>query len=96
MPAVEAALYFVCAEALSNVAKHAGASKAVVAVREEDGSVIATVTDNGRGGADPHGSGLRGLADRVEALSGRFFVADRPSGGTIVKASIPLRESSDP
>jgi len=93
-PAVEAALYFVCAEALSNVAKHAGASKAVVEVREQDGSVIATITDNGRGGADPHGSGLRGLADRVEALGGTFRVVDRPGGGTRVTARIPLQESS--
>jgi len=96
VPAVEAALYFVCAEALSNVAKHAGASKAVVDVREEGRSVIATITDDGRGGADPHGSGLRGLADRVAALGGRLSVVERPSGGTSVTASIPLRESSDP
>jgi signal transduction histidine kinase len=95
-PAVEAALYFVCAEALSNVAKHAGASKAVVDVREQDGSVIATITDNGRGGADLHGSGLRGLADRVEALGGTFRVVDRPGGGTRVTARIPLQESSGP
>lgn len=96
VPAVEAALYFVCAEALSNLAKHAGASKAVVDVREEDGSVIATITDDGRGGADPHGSGLRGLTDRVEALGGTLLVAERSGGGTSVTARIRLRESSGP
>lgn len=96
VPAVEAAVYFVCAEALSNVAKHAGASKAVVDVGEEDGFVIATVTDNGRGGADPHGSGLRGLADRVEALGGRFSVVPGLSGGTMVTTRMPLTESGAP
>jgi signal transduction histidine kinase len=93
VPAVEAALYFVCAEALSNVAKHSGASKAVVDVREENGSVIATITDDGCGGADPYGSGLRGLADRIEALGGTLLVVDRPGGGTSVSARISLRES---
>jgi signal transduction histidine kinase len=58
--------------------------------------VIATITDDGRSGADPHGSGLRGLADRVEALGGTFLVVNRPSGGTMVTARIPLRESSGP
>jgi len=95
-PAVEAALYFVCAEVLSNVAKHAGASEAVVDVREEDGSVIATITDDGRGGADPRGSGLRGLTDRVEALGGTLLVVNHPGGGTTVEARIPLKESSGP
>jgi signal transduction histidine kinase len=95
-PAVEAALYFACAEALSNVAKHAGAALAAVDVREEDGSVIATITDNGRGGADPAGSGLRGLADRIEALGGTLLIVPRPTGGTMVEARIPPRGSSGP
>lgn len=95
-PAVEAALYFACAEALSNVSKHAGASSAAVVVREADGSVIATITDNGRGGADPTGSGLRGLADRVEALGGTLLVVDRADGGTIVETTIPPTGSSGP
>ncbi|MGY2876536.1 signal transduction histidine kinase [Marmoricola sp. URHA0025 HA25] len=96
VPAVEAALYFVCAEALGNVTKHAGASSAVVDVREEHGSAIATITDDGRGGADPHGSGLRGLTDRVEALGGTLLVVERPGGGTSVTAKIPLSGSSGP
>jgi signal transduction histidine kinase len=94
MPAVEAVLYFVCAEALTNIAKHAGASNAIVDVHEEEGSVMATVTDDGCGGADPYGSGLRGLADRVEALGGTLLVVDRPGGGTSVKAKIPLKDGS--
>jgi signal transduction histidine kinase len=93
-PAVEASLYFACAEALSNIAKHAGASLAAVDVREEDGSVIATIIDNGRGGADPTGSGLRGLADRIEALGGTLLIVARPTGGTMVEARIPPRWSS--
>jgi len=87
-PAAEGALYFVCSEALSNVAKHAQAASASVTVRAVDGSVIARITDDGRGGADPKGSGLRGLADRIEALGGTFQVVDLLSGGTTVEASI--------
>lgn len=95
-PAVEAALYFVCAEALSNVAKHSGASTAWVDVREEGGSVMARITDDGRGGADPRGSGLRGLADRFDALGGALRVADHPAGGTLVEARVPASGSSGP
>jgi signal transduction histidine kinase len=93
-PAVEAALYFVCAEALSNIAKHAGASRAAVDVREEDGSVMARITDDGRGGADPGGSGLRGLADRIDALGGTLRVGDHPSRGTLIEARVPASGSS--
>ena len=92
-PPVEAALYFACAEALSNVAKHAGASKAAIVVSETDGYVIATVTDNGCGGADPSGSGLRGLTDRIEALGGTLLVVELTTGGTMVEATIPLTGS---
>jgi signal transduction histidine kinase len=95
-PAAEAALYFVCSEALSNVAKHAQASSTAIAVREEEGSVIATVTDDGLGGADPNGSGLRGLADRVEALGGTFLVVDHAPRGTVVEARIPRTGSCEP
>jgi signal transduction histidine kinase len=93
-PAVAAALYFVCAEALSNIAKHAGASRAAVDVREEDGSVMARITDDGRGGADPGGSGLRGLADRIDALGGTLRVGDHPSRGTLIEARVPASGSS--
>jgi len=88
---VEAALYFVCSEALANVAKHAAATRATIEVRAEAGRVSVTIVDDGRGGADPtRGSGLRGLADRVEALGGRLAVESEPGTGTRVTAEIPV------
>ena len=89
-PGVEAAAYFLVSEALANVAKHAGADEATVRVSNQNGSLLIEVTDDGRGGADPDGSGLRGLADRVSALDGEFSVLEAGSGGTVVRASIPL------
>jgi signal transduction histidine kinase len=89
-PAVEAAAYFVCSEALANVAKYADASLATVDVTAANGQVRVEVSDDGAGGADPErGSGLRGLADRVEALGGRFSVKSPPGGGTRVLAELP-------
>jgi signal transduction histidine kinase len=88
--AVEAAIYFVCSEALANVAKHAKASQVVVRVERRAGLVVLEVKDDGVGGADPAGSGLRGLADRVEALQGRLGVDSPPGGGTRLVAEIPL------
>jgi signal transduction histidine kinase len=89
-PVVEAAVYFVCAEALANVAKHAEASGVAVAVFDGESSVMARIVDDGAGGADPsQGTGLRGLADRVEALGGRFVVEGGAHGGTTVTAEIP-------
>jgi signal transduction histidine kinase len=91
-PALEAAVYFVCAEALTNVAKYARASRAEVHVETEGELLSIRVVDDGKGGADPAGgSGLRGLADRVEALGGRLRVSSPPSGGTRVTAEIPIR-----
>jgi signal transduction histidine kinase len=87
---VEAAAYFVVAEALTNVVRHAGADRAKIAIRRDDGRVRVEVSDDGAGGADSTGSGLRGLADRVAALDGRLVVEDPSSGGTIVSAEIPL------
>lgn len=92
-PAVEGAVYFVCAEALTNIAKHANATRASVAITVEQNAVIARIIDDGGGGADPNGSGLRGLADRVEALGGRLSVCDRAEGGTELRACIPLQEA---
>jgi signal transduction histidine kinase len=89
-PAVEAASYFVVAEALANMAKHAAATHATVEVRRVNGHARIVVRDDGSGGADPErGSGLRGLAYRVSALDGRLAV-DSPEGeGTTVTAEIP-------
>ena len=88
--AVETAAYYVISEALTNVAKHAGASRVQVMVGREDGRALIAVSDDGRGGADAgHGSGLRGLRDRVEALGGRFMVESPPGLGTSVEVEIP-------
>jgi signal transduction histidine kinase len=87
---VEAGVYFVVAEALANVAKHAQASAAFVRVTRRDGHLVVEVCDDGVGGADPaRGSGLRGLGDRVEALGGTFAVASTPAEGTRLTAEIP-------
>ena len=87
---VEAATYFLVSEALANVAKHAGAERVSVKVAQANGSLMVEVRDDGRGGADPDGSGLRGLSDRIAALDGDFSVADHDGGGTVVRATIPL------
>jgi signal transduction histidine kinase len=91
LPAViETAVYFLCSEALTNVGKYAHASRADVAVRAEGDLVTVLVADDGVGGADPSaGSGLKGLADRVEALGGRFRVESPAGGGTRLLAEIP-------
>ena len=68
--AVEHAAYLVCSEALANVAKHAGASEVELSVAARDGRLRLGIADNGRGGADSRGSGLRGIAERVEELGG--------------------------
>ena len=90
-PAIEGALYFVCSEALANIAKHAQGDSGLGAVTVERGDVVARLVDDGRGGADPRGSGLRGLADRVEALGGELQSRDRTPGGTALVAGSPSR-----
>jgi signal transduction histidine kinase len=90
--AVEAAAYYVVAESLTNVAKYADASEVGVRICRREGYARVDVVDNGVGGADvSRGSGLRGLADRVEALDGRLGVDSPASQGTRVWAEIPLR-----
>jgi PAS domain S-box-containing protein len=87
---VEAASYYLIAEALTNVAKYAQASAVQVRVVAHDGRVLVEVSDDGVGGADPStGSGLRGLADRVEALGGSLEVASPAGAGTSLRAEIP-------
>ena len=85
----EAAAYFVIAEALTNVAKHSPAAAAHVAVTARDGILAVVVADDGDGGADPLGSGLTGLRQRVEALDGRLTVASAPGEGTRIGAELP-------
>jgi signal transduction histidine kinase len=83
--------YFVCAEALANVAKHAGAARVAVSVTARDGLVRVEIEDDGVGGADPgRGSGLRGLADRVETVGGTLQVTSVPGQGTRLAAELPL------
>jgi signal transduction histidine kinase len=87
---VEVAAYYVVAESLSNVCKHADAASATVAVARANGQLVVEIVDDGVGGADSEGgSGLRGLADRVEALGGRLRVWTPHGGGTRVRAEIP-------
>jgi signal transduction histidine kinase len=87
---VEAAAYYVISEALANVSKYAEASAVRVRVDRVDGEAVVEVADDGVGGADrTRGSGLRGLADRVEALGGRFALVSPVGRGTVVRAEIP-------
>jgi len=86
----EAAAYYVVAEAITNVAKYAQASYVTVSIRRSNGSATVVVTDDGVGGADPAlGTGLRGLADRLEALDGRLEVDSPAARGTRIRAEIP-------
>jgi signal transduction histidine kinase len=87
----EAAAYFVCSEALANVAKYAGATGASINVEAAGRRLLVRVADDGRGGADPtRGSGLRGLKDRVEALGGRFSIWSPVGAGTRMEAELPI------
>jgi len=87
---VETTLFYVCAEALSNVIKHARAAHVEVSLRREGEDAELVVRDDGDGGADPTGSGLVGLADRLDAVGGRFRVSSPPGTGTAVTARVPL------
>jgi len=87
----ETALFYVCSEALANAAKHAGASRIKIDVRRYGDLLEATITDDGRGGADASGSGLTGLSDRLAVLGGRLRVESPPGAGTTVTATVPCR-----
>ena len=86
---VETTAWFVSAEALANVAKHARATSASLSAHIKDGRLHLSVRDDGVGGADAGGAGLRGLIDRVAATDGTLTVASAPGGGTVLEASIP-------
>jgi PAS domain S-box-containing protein len=90
-PQLEAAAYFLISEALTNVAKHAQATRASVTVAAEGEMLVVTVSDDGRGGADPlRGSGLTGMADRIDAHDGELTVSSSAGTGTTVQARLPL------
>jgi signal transduction histidine kinase len=86
---VETAAWFVVSEALANTAKHSGAQRATVWVTERGGDVHVEVVDDGRGGADPNGTGLHGLTQRVEALDGSLEINSPPGGPTVIRAVLP-------
>ena len=88
-PEIEAAAYFVACEALANAVKHADASRVTISAVHADDSLRVEVADDGRGGANSAGSGLRGLADRLEAHGGRLTVASPAGGGTRVVGELP-------
>lgn len=89
-PAVEAAAYFLVAEALANTARHANASSVAVAAARVDGWLTIDISDDGSGGADlGRGTGLQGLTDRVEALGGELIISSPPGGGTTLLARLP-------
>lgn len=88
---VEVSAYYVIAEALTNAAKHARASTVTITVEAADAVLRAAVRDDGAGGADfTRGTGLVGLKDRVEALSGRIFLDSPRGAGTSLRVELPL------
>jgi signal transduction histidine kinase len=88
---VELAAYFIVSESLTNASKHAAASAVRIRVARDDGALALEIADDGRGGADSTaGTGLRGLADRIDALGGRLEVDSPPGAGTRVSARLPL------
>jgi signal transduction histidine kinase len=88
-PRVEETAYYVASEALANAAKHAHASTVTISARRLNGELVVEVGDDGVGGADPDGSGLRGLADRVAAVDGRLRIVSPPGHGTHLTAELP-------
>jgi signal transduction histidine kinase len=95
-PPVETALFYVCSEALTNVAKHAGATRAWIDLRRVSGHMVLDVGDDGCGAADVRGCGLQGLADRLAAVGGRLTVISPPGAGTVVTARVGLSCGSPP
>jgi PAS domain S-box-containing protein len=87
---IEASAYFIVAEALTNVVKHAQATRAVVRAGVEDGVLALEVSDDGVGGADPLGHGLVGIADRVDALGGQMSISSAKSKGTVLAVRLPV------
>jgi signal transduction histidine kinase len=92
---VENTAYFAVAEALTNIAKHSGATSASVTAGRDDGVLTVEVSDDGHGGADPsRGSGLTGLADRVAVAGGRMLLSSPPGGPTVLRVEVPCPQST--
>ncbi|MYV90165.1 ATP-binding protein, partial [Streptomyces sp. SID1034] len=92
VPAIEGIAYFTVSELLQNVSKHSGANRATVEVWRTADRLMLQVTDNGRGGADASaGSGLAGLAERLDAVDGILAVDSPPGGPTTITAELPWR-----
>ena len=89
-PLVEAALFYVCSEALANAHKHASATRLRVQLCHNRDAIVLVVTDDGIGGADPAGSGVSGLSDRLEGVGGRLVVSSPSGAGTTVTAEVPV------
>jgi signal transduction histidine kinase len=89
-PDIEASAYFIVAEALTNVVKHARATRATVWAAADDGVLALEVRDDGVGGANPDGHGLMGIADRVDALGGQLRIESTDGDGTVLTARLPL------
>jgi signal transduction histidine kinase len=89
-PEIASAAYFVACEALTNAVKHASPSRVTISAAQENGSLVLAIEDDGLGGADARkGTGLRGLADRVESYGGRLRIETRPGDGTRIIAELP-------
>jgi signal transduction histidine kinase len=88
---VESAAYFIVAEALTNVAKHSDAHAVTVEVSERDGELFLVVSDDGRGGADSRGAGLRGLTERARAVGGTIAISSPAGGPTRIEARLPCK-----
>jgi signal transduction histidine kinase len=91
---IEASAYFIVAEALTNIVKHARATRAEVSASVEHGMLRVAVSDDGIGGADPRSHGLVGMSDRVAALRGRLELDSPPGVGTTVIATLPISDRS--
>jgi signal transduction histidine kinase len=88
---IELAAYFIVSESLTNASKYAGASEVRIRVVRDAEALLVEIVDDGCGGADPaSGTGLRGLADRIDSLGGRLEIDSPPSAGTRVSARLPL------
>lgn len=94
---IESAAYFAVSEALTNIAKHSGASAAQVTARTQGDQLMIEIYDNGRGGADPRrGTGLTGIADRVAVTGGRMLLSSPPGGPTLLRVELPWTHNQTP